>query len=131
MELQDLKQESINIEYRKSVGSAQRSYVQPDRYTPQEAKEPILSTSSVNESDPKVRKVLDGNDGSSWDKGRSLASLYCDEGKDSNELSGGVGGPLELVNGEDHCVESSGKRLLNSVIVDQSKFSKENEESSE
>jgi hypothetical protein len=105
--------------------------VQPDRYTPQEVKEPILTTSSVKESDPKVRKALGGTDGSSWDKGCSLTSLYCDGGKDSNELSGGVGGPLELVDGGDHCVESGGKRLLNSVIVDQSKLSKENEESSE
>jgi hypothetical protein len=86
----------------------------------------------VEAPDPKGRKTLGGTDGSSWDKGRSLASLDCDEGKDSNELSGGVRGPLELVNGDDHCVESGGKRLLNSVIVvDQSEFSKENEKSSE
>jgi hypothetical protein len=109
--------------------------VQPDRYTPQEAKEHILSTSSVKAPDPKVRKALGGTDGSSWDKGCSLASLYCDEGKDSNELSGGVGGPLELVDGYDHCVESGGKSVLlsNSIIVGvgQSNVSKENEESSE
>jgi hypothetical protein len=108
--------------------------VQPDCYTPQEAKEHILSTSSVKAPDPKVRKALGGTDGSSWDKGRSLASLYCDEGKDSNELSGGVGGPLELVDGYDHCVESGGKRILlsNSIMVGVGqKVSKENEESSE
>ena len=80
--------------------------------------------------DPKGRKTLGGADASSWNKGCSLASLDCDEGKDSNELSGGVGGPLEL-DRDDHCVESGGKRLLNSVIVDQSRFSKENEESFE
>ena len=82
-------------------------------------------------TDPKGRKPLGGTDGSSWDKGSSLALLDCDEGKDSNELSGGVGGPVELVDGDDHCVESGGKRLLNSIKVDQSKFSKENEKSSE
>jgi len=91
----------------------------------------MLSTSSVKVPGPKGRRTLGGSNGSSWDKGCSIASLDCDEGKDSNELSGGVGGPLELVDGDDHCVESGGKRLLNSVIVDQSKFSKENEESSE
>ena len=85
--------------------------------------------------DPNDRKTLDGTDGSSWDKGRSIASLDCDEGKDSNELSGGVKGPLELVDGDDHCVGLGGKRLSNSVIVDQSRFSKsksskENEKSS-
>jgi hypothetical protein len=85
----------------------------------------------VKAPDPKGRKALGGTDGSSWDKGCSLASLYCDEGKDSNELSGGVGGPPELVDGDDHCVESCGKRSLNSVIVEQSKFSQENEKSSE
>ena len=90
----------------------------------------MLSTSSVKAPDPKGRKKLGETDGSSWDKGRSLASLDCDEGKDSNELSGGVGGPLELVDGDGHCVESGGKRLLNSVIIDQSEVSKENEESS-
>ena len=74
--------------------------------------------------DPKGSKTLGGTDGSLWDKGRSLASLDCDEDKDSNELSGGVEGPLEVVEGDDHCVELGGKRLLNSVIVDQSKFSK-------
>jgi hypothetical protein len=89
-----------------------------------------LTTSSEKAPDPKGRKSLGGIDGSSWDKGCSLASLDCDEGKDSNELSGGVGGPLELVDGDGHSVESGGKKLLNSVIVDQSKFSKENEESS-
>ena len=90
-----------------------------------------MYTSSLKAPEPEGRKELGGTDGSSWDRGCSLASLDCDEGKDSNELSGGVGGPLELVDGDDHCVESGGKRLLNSVIVDQSKFSKENEESSE
>ena len=80
--------------------------------------------------DPKGRKTLGGTDESSWDKGCSLTSLDCDEGKDSNELSGDVGGPLELVDGDDHCVKSGEKRLLNSVIIDQSELSKENEESS-
>jgi hypothetical protein len=84
----------------------------------------------VKAPDPKGRKTLGGTDGSSWDKGCTPASLDCDKGKDSNELSGGVGGPLELVDGDGHCAESGGKRLLNSVMVDQSKFSKENEESS-
>jgi hypothetical protein len=88
-----------------------------------------VSTSSVKAPDPKGRKTLGGTDESSWDKGCTLASLDCDEGKDSNELSGGVGGPIELDDGDDHCVESGGKRLLNSVIIDQSEFSKENEES--
>jgi hypothetical protein len=90
-----------------------------------------LTTSSEKAPDPKGRKTLGGTDGSSWDKGCSLASLDCDEGKDSNELSGGVRGPLELVDGDGHCVESGEKRLLSSGIVDQSKSSKENEESSE
>jgi len=90
----------------------------------------MLSTSSVKVPDLKGRKTLDGSDGSGRDKSCSLASLDCDEGKDSNELSGGVGGPLELVDGDDHCVESGGEKLLNSVIADQSKFSNENEESS-
>ena len=59
-------------------------------------------------------------------------SLDCDAGKDSNELSGGVGGPLELVDGDDHCLESGGKRLLNSVIVGlNQEFSKEDKKSSE
>ena len=87
-----------------------------------------MSTSSTKAPDPKGRKTLGGTDGSSWDKGCSLASL---EGKDSNELSGGVGGPLEIVDGDGHCAELGGKKLLNSVIVDQSKFSKENEKSPE
>ena len=112
--------------------SCSRKVRAPDRYTPQEVKEHILSTSSVKASDPKVRKALSGT---IWDKGCSLASLYCDEGKDSYELSGGIGGPLELVDGNDHdhCVESGGKRLSNSVIVGvgKSKVSKENEELSE
>ena len=89
-----------------------------------------MSTSSVKVPDPKGRKTLGGTDASSWDKGCSLAPLDCNEGKDSNELSGGVGGPTELVDRDDHCVMSGGKRLLNSVIMDQSEFSKENEESS-
>lgn len=107
--------------------------MQPDRYIPQEAKEYILSMSSVKAPDPKVKEALGGTDGSSWDRGCSLASLYCDEGKDSNELSGGVGGPLENDGGDGHCVESDGKRLSNSVrvVVGQSKFSKVNGESYE
>ena len=85
--------------------------------------------------DPKGSKTLGGIDGSSWDKGCTLALPDCDNGKDSNELSGGVRGPLELVDGDDHCLGSGGKRLSKSVIVDQSKFSKsksskENEKSS-
>ena len=108
--------------------------MQPDCHDSPQNKDHILSTSSVKAPDPKVRKALGGTDGSSWDKGCSLASLYCNEGKDSNELSGGVGGPLELVDGYDHCVESGGKRILlsNSIIVGVGqKVSKEDEESSE
>ena len=71
--------------------------------------------------DPKGSKTLGRSDGSSWDKGCTLASPDCDKGNDSTELSGGVKGPLEVV---DRDVESGGNRLLNSVIVDQSKFSK-------
>ena len=80
--------------------------------------------------DPEGRTPLGGTDESSWDKGCSLAPLECNEGKDSNELSGGVGGPIELVDGDVHSVESGRKRLLNSVIIDQSEVFKENEESS-
>ena len=71
--------------------------------------------------------MLGGTDGLSWDKVCSLAPLDCDEGKGSNGLSGGVKLSLELVDGDDHCVESGEKNL---AIVDQSKFSKEIEESS-
>jgi hypothetical protein len=85
----------------------------------------------VKAPDPKVRKTLGGTDESSWDKDCAPASQDCGGSNDSNEISGGVRGPLELVDGDDHCVESGGKRLLKSVIVDQSKFPKENEKSSE
>ena len=37
-------------------------------------------------------------------------------------------GSLELVNGDDDCVEPGGKRLINSVIVDQSRSSEESPE---
>jgi len=40
-----------------------------------------------------------------------------------------VGGSLELVSRVDDCVEPGGKRLINSVIVDQSKSCKRSEES--
>ncbi len=89
-------------------------------------KEDILFTSSVKAPDPKGRKAL----GSSWDKGCSLASQVCDEGNDSSELSGGVGGSLKLDNEDDDCVESGGRGLMN-VIVDQSKSCQVSEESSE
>ncbi len=75
--------------------------------------------------------MLGGTDGSSWDKGRSLASQDCDEGNDSNEISGGVGGSFELVKGDDDCVESGEMRLMRSVMVDQSMSCKESEESPE
>ena len=74
--------------------------------------------------DSKGTKTLGGTDGSSWDKCCTLALSDCDKGNDSNEVSGGVRGPLELVDGDDDCVGSGGKRLSKSVIVDQSKFSK-------
>jgi hypothetical protein len=80
--------------------------------------------------DPKGRKALGGTDGSNWDKGCSLASQVCDEGNDSNELSGGVGGSLELDNEDDDCVESGGRGLMN-VTVDQSKSCQISEESFE
>lgn len=88
-----------------------------------------MSKSSVKVPDPKGRKTLGGTDGSSWDKGCSLAPLDCDKIKNSDELLGGVGGPIELVDGDGHCVESESGRmsLLNSAII-QSEFSKENEE---
>jgi hypothetical protein len=90
----------------------------------------------VKAPDPKGRKTLGGTDESSWDKDCTPASQDCGGSIDSNKISGGVRGPLEPVDGDDHCVESGGKRLLDSVKVDQSKvdqsrFSKGNEESSE
>jgi hypothetical protein len=94
------------------------------------SKEYILLTSSVKAPDPKGRKALGGTDGSSWDKGCSLASQVCDEGNNSNELSGGIGGSLELDNGGDDCVEPGGRGSMN-VIVDQSKSCQISEESSE
>jgi hypothetical protein len=42
-----------------------------------------------------------------------------------------VRGSLELVDGDDDCVEPDGKRLINSVIVDKSKSWKRSEESPE
>ena len=42
-----------------------------------------------------------------------------------------MGVSLELVDGVDDCVEPGGKRLINSVIVDQSKSCKISEESTE
>jgi hypothetical protein len=87
--------------------------------------------SSVKAPDPKGRKTLGGTDGSSSDKSCSLASQDCNRGNDSYEFSEGVEGSLELVNGDDDCVEPGGKRLINSVIVDQSKSCKRSEESPE
>ena len=118
------------------VGNAQcqqaalkKAYVAGSLYSPG-SKEYILFTSWVKAPDPKGRQALGGTDGSNWDKGSSLASQVCDEGNNSNELSGGVGGSLELDNGDDDCVESGGTGLMN-VIVDQSKFCQISEESSE
>lgn len=42
-----------------------------------------------------------------------------------------MGGSLELVDEVDDCAEPGGKRLINSVIVDQSKSCKRREESIE
>lgn len=80
--------------------------------------------------DPKGRKVLGGIDESSSNNGCSLAMQGCDGGNDRYEFSGGVGGSLELVNGDGDCVQSGGKRLIDSVIVDQSKSCKSSEEES-
>jgi len=60
------------------------------------------STSSEKFSDPKGRKILDGTDGPSWDKGCLLASQECcDKGNDSNEISGGVGETFGFVHRDD------------------------------
>ena len=72
--------------------------------------------------DPKGRKVLGGTDESSSNRGG---------GNDRCESSGGVGGSLEFVNGDADCVGPCGKRLMNSVIVDQSRSCKRSEESAE
>ena len=83
-------------------------------------------------SDLKDRKTLGGTDESSSGKSCSPASQDCDRGNDSYEFSGGVGRSLELVDGDDNCVEPDGKkRLIDSVIVDQSRSWKSSEESPE
>ena len=102
--------------------------MQPDCHDSPQNKDHILSTSSVKAPDPKGRKTLGGTDESSSDKSCSLVSQDCNRGNDSYEFSGGVGS-LELINGDDNCVEPGGKRLINSVIVDQS--CKRSEESPE
>ena len=79
--------------------------------------------------DPEGRKTLGGTDESSWDQSCSLSSE--DIANDSYEFSEGVRGSLELVNGDEDCVDPGGKRLINSVIVDQSKSCKRSEESPE
>ena len=89
----------------------------------------ILSTSSVKAPDPKGRKTLGGTDESSSDKSCSPASQDCDRGNDSNEFSGGVRGSPEAVDVDDDCVVPGGSRLINSVIVGQSKSCKRSEES--
>lgn len=81
--------------------------------------------------DPKGRKTLGGIDESGPDKSCSPASQDCDRCNDSYEFSEGAGKSLELVNEDDDCVESGGKRLINPVIVDQSKSRKRSEESPE
>jgi len=113
------------------VGNAQcqqaalkKAYVAGSLYSPGK-KEDILFTSSVKAPD-QGRKAL----GSSWDKGCSIASHVCDEGNDSSELSGGVGGSLKLDNEDDDCVESGGRGLMN-VIVDKSKSCQGSEETSD
>ena len=75
--------------------------------------------------------MLGGTDESSSGKSCLPASQDCDRGNDSYEFSGGVGGSLELVDGNDDCVEPDGKRLIYSVIVDQSRSWKSSEESPE
>ena len=134
MALEQAKRETINID--KKVGwkwatlsGSEEEYVQSHCYDSPQNKDHILSTSSVKEPDPKGRKTLGGTDVSSPDKGRSLTSQDCDRGNDSYEFSEGVGGSLELVNGDDGCVQPGGERLINSVIVDQSKSCKRSEES--
>ena len=77
--------------------------------------------------DPEGRKTLGGTDESSSDKGCSLVSQDCNRGNDSYEFSRGVGS-LELINGDDDCVEPGGKGLINSVIVNQSCKSEESPE---
>ena len=85
----------------------------------------------MNAPDPKGRKALGGTDESIPDKSCSLESQDCNRGNDSYEFSDGVGGSLEFVNGDDDCVEPGGNRLINSVIVDQSRSCKRSEESPE
>lgn len=91
----------------------------------------ILSMSSTRVPESKGRKALGGTDESSSNKGCSLPLQGCDGGSDRDEFSGGVGGLLEFVNGDDDCVEPGGKRLINSVIVDKSKSCNGSEGSAE
>ena len=81
--------------------------------------------------DPIGRKALGGIDESSSNKSCSLELQGCDRGNDKCESSGGVGGPLELVNGDDECIEPGGRRLMSSVIVDKSRSCKISEGSAE
>ena len=103
--------------------------MQPDCYDSPQNKDHI---SSVKAPGPQGRKTLGGTDESSPDRSCSLALKDCDRGDNSYEFSGGVGGSFELVVEEDNdCVEPGGKRLIDSVIVDQSKSCKRSDESSE
>jgi hypothetical protein len=136
MVLEQAKRETINIDKevgwkRATLGGSEEEYVQPHCYDSPQNKVHILSGSPVKAPGPKGRKTLGGTDESSSDRSCSLASQDCDRGNDSNKFSEGVGGSLEPVNGDDDCVEPGGKRLINSVIVDQSKSCKRNEESPE
>ena len=101
----------------------------PDCYDSLQNKVNILSTSSVKAPD---RKTLGGTDESNSDRSCSLALKDCDRGDDSYELLWGVGGSLKLVVEEDDgCVEPGGKKLISSVIVDQSESCKRSDESPE
>ena len=84
--------------------------------------------SPVKAPGPKGRKTLGGTDGSSSDKSCSLASRDCDRGKDSYEFPEGAGESLELVNGDVDCVEPGGEKLINSLMVDQSRSCERSEE---
>lgn len=84
-------------------------------------KDHILYTSSMKAPDSDDRKTLGGTDRSSADNGCCL--LVSQDGGDNDpcEFPGGVGRALVLVNGDDDCMEPGGNRLINSVIVDQSR----------
>lgn len=84
--------------------------------------------SSLKAPESNGRNALGGIDGSRTDEGCLVESQDCDRKNDSCELPRGVAGTFELADCDDDCVELGEIVSINSVILDQSRSCKGNEE---